>query len=111
MLFVSLCQFYLISKTNSQYYFTNLNTCGKKLARDHFFQQQDFFYLQTSKKLQLIDRAACRKLLFKLSARNKPFHSSSFRYRLTYIDRYVINSGCVMRTGYFYPNQSRRLKM
>src|SRR6218665_2751938 len=42
---------------------------------------------------------------------NKPFHSSSFRYRLTYIDRYVINSGCVMRTGYFYPNQSRRLKM
>src|SRR6218665_288485 len=22
---------------------------------------------------------------------NKPFHSSSFRYRLTYIDRYVIN--------------------
>ena len=41
----------------------------------------------------------------------KPFHSSSFRYRLTYIDRYVINSGCVRRTGYFYPNQSRRLKM
>src|SRR6218665_3537751 len=39
-----------------------------------------------------------------------PFYSSSFRYRLTYIDRYVINSGCVMRTGYFYPNQSRRLK-
>src|SRR6218665_2052240 len=32
---------------------------------------------------------------------NKPFHSSSFRYRLTYIDRYVINSGCVIRTGYF----------
>src|SRR6218665_3217962 len=32
---------------------------------------------------------------------NKPFHSSSFRYRLTYIDRYVINSGYVMRTGYF----------
>src|SRR6218665_2979517 len=32
---------------------------------------------------------------------NKPFHSSSFRYRLTYIDRYVTNSRCVMRTGYF----------
>src|SRR6218665_821402 len=31
----------------------------------------------------------------------KPFHSSSFRYRLTYIHRYVINSGCVMCTGYF----------
>src|SRR6218665_1015006 len=45
------------------------------------------------------------------SSPNKPFHSSSFRYRLTYIDRYVINSGCVMRKGYFYPNQSRRLKM
>src|SRR6218665_3074350 len=32
---------------------------------------------------------------------NKPFHSSSFRYRLTYIHRYVTNSGCVMCTGYF----------
>src|SRR6218665_2384679 len=48
---------------------------------------------------------------FRSILRNKPFHSSSFRYRLTYIDRYVINSGCVMRMSYFYPNQSRRLKM
>ena len=32
---------------------------------------------------------------------NKPFHSSSFRYCLTYIDRYVINYGWVMGTGYF----------
>ena len=35
---------------------------------------------------------------------NKPFQRFSFRYRLTYIDRYdiVINSGCVVRTGYFF---------
>src|SRR6218665_1828927 len=50
------------------------------------------------------------KIMYEIRG-DKPFHSSSFRYRLTYIDRYVINSGCVMRTGYFYPNQSRRLKM
>src|SRR6218665_3113608 len=34
---------------------------------------------------------------------NKPFQHFSFRYRLTYrpIDRNVITSGCVVRTGYF----------
>ena len=42
---------------------------------------------------------------------NKPFQHFSFWYRLTYIDRYVITSGCVVRTGYFYLNQSRRLKI
>src|SRR6218665_2918484 len=32
---------------------------------------------------------------------NKSFQRFSFRYCLTYIDRYVITSGCVVRTGYF----------
>src|SRR6218665_3938459 len=62
-------------------------------------------------KVTRLCSASCLKLIVSPWLDYKPFHSSSFRYRLTYIDRYVTNSGCVMRTGYFYPNQSRRLKM
>src|SRR6218665_3234395 len=64
-LFLSLCQFYLISK--SQYYFPNVS--GKNWVREQFCHQLDFFDLQTGKKLQLIDRAACR-LQFKLAEMN-----------------------------------------
>src|SRR6218665_1797988 len=53
-----------------------------------------------------IPNSMCGTFLFCFCS-YKPFHSSSFRYRLTYINRYVINSGCVMRTGYLYPYQSR----
>ena len=51
----------------SQYYFPNINVSGKNLVREQFCHQLDFFDLQTVKKLQLIDSAACRKLRLKLA--------------------------------------------
>ena len=56
-------------KDKSQYYFPNLNVSGKKLIREQFCHQLDFFDLQTVKELQLIDIAACR-LRFKLAETN-----------------------------------------
>src|SRR6218665_2478202 len=53
----------------SEYYFPNLNVSGKNWVREQFCHQLDFFYLQTVKKLQLIDIAACR-LRFKLAETN-----------------------------------------
>jgi len=46
----------------SQYYFPNVNVgiSGKNLVREQFCHQLDFFGLQTAKKLQLINSAACR---------------------------------------------------
>jgi len=54
----------------SHYYFPNLNVSGKNLVRKQFRHQLDFFNLQTAKKSQLIDRAASRKLRFKLAEMN-----------------------------------------
>src|SRR6218665_3608354 len=67
-LFLSLCQFYLISKSQYYMYFPNLDVSGKNWVREQFCNQQDFFELQTAKS-QLIDSAACR-LRFKLAEMN-----------------------------------------
>src|SRR6218665_2274237 len=57
-------------ESKAQYYFPNLNVSGKNWAGEQFCHQLDFFYLQTAKKLQLIDSAACRTLRFKLAETN-----------------------------------------
>src|SRR6218665_324962 len=51
-------------ENKSQNHFQNLNVSGKNWVRDQFC------HLQTAKKLQLIDGATCRKLLFKLPYMN-----------------------------------------
>src|SRR6218665_614085 len=76
----------------------------------HVTEEQHLLYVATTGLLAVIPVSLHCVFRLLVGLAYKPFHSSSFRYRLTYIDRYVINSGCVMRTGYFYPNQSRRLK-
>jgi len=52
------------------YYFLNLNVSDENWVREQFCHQLDFFDLQTVKKLQLIDSAACRKLRFNLAKTN-----------------------------------------
>src|SRR6218665_704017 len=56
--------------SKAQYYFPNLNVSGNNWVREQLCHQLDFFYLQTAKKLQLTDCAACRKLRFKLAETN-----------------------------------------